>query len=135
MMDINSIFWPDSEIVEIHYSDDCIRFVIHDDWGKKCFNLVCKEVCGLDNLSLWEDFTIKDAEWIAEIDKESETGRKLYNFYGDYESMSEYLTKICALKIELIDERSFTVFCRETEVTENMEYTAKLKDDGLGSSL
>ena len=104
-------------------------------WSKKCFNVVCKEVCGLDNLSLWEDLTVEDAEWMAVIDKESELGRKLYGAYGCYGYMAEGLKKVQAIVIKLIDNSKFTVFCNEIEVTENERYSAKIKDDGFGSSL
>lgn len=117
-MKFEEIFWPDSQLVRIQIEYDQANLLIWNDVLQKQLIIKCSGFVGITNLCIWDDTIIKSANVRRICKLENEFICNLYKAYSknkDYGGRS--LNRgLLELKIELINEIPFMVYCQNIEV-------------------
>ena len=119
-MRFENIYWPDSQLITIRIEYDKARFIIWNDILQKRLLVECSGFAGITNLCIWDDTIIMNANVYPVKDSGDGFVHDLYVAYdknADYggRSLSNGLFE---LRIELVNNIPFSVFCQKIEVNE-----------------
>lgn len=119
-MKFESIFWPDSQLVKIQIEYNYAGLVIWNDVLQKHLLVKCSGFAGINNLCIWDDTIILNANVYPVGDVDNDFVRNLYKAYDrDVDYGGRVLSSgLLELRIELVNYISFSVYCQKIDVVE-----------------
>lgn len=120
-MDFEKVSWADSNIERIEIEYNCAKLFVYNAAFQKNVCVSCTGFVGLTNLCMWDDQIIGQAS-VHKVESDDETPfiRAVFSAYDkDFNYGERWLNKgILELRIELLNNISFSVFCQTITVEE-----------------
>lgn len=119
-MNFLDVDWADSDLLNIQIEYDLAILTIWNYTLQKRLLVHCTGLVGIDNLCIWDDTIIKDAGVYPVTDFDTDFVRRLFEAYDkncDYGGRT-LNDELLELKVELINNIPFSVYCQKINVTE-----------------
>lgn len=121
MIDLNSIFWADSNIEKITIEYNCAQLYVFNSALQRNLRLNCTGFIGLTNLCIWDDQIIEDAEFHQV--SEDENTPFLQMLFSAYDKNFNYGERwlnqgILEVRIKLVNGITFSIYCQKVDVEE-----------------
>lgn len=120
-----NIDWADSDLERIQLEYDFAVLTIWNDTFQKRLLVHCSGFAGMNNLCIWDDTIIMNAELKPVTNEDNEFIRMLYTAYDrdfDYGGRS-LKDDLLMLNIKLANNISFQLYCQKVEITESEDQT------------
>ena len=119
-MNFHNYAWADSQIEKINIEYDLATLFIWNDVLDKMLTVECSGLAGITNLCIWDDTIIAEADVFPVLNEDNDFLGNLYQAYSkgiDYGGRT-LETGFLELRIELVNNIPFSIYCQNIEVKE-----------------